>query len=264
MLSVEMTPRLLGFEISGTYHDLDELYDAIWDLTVPEYDSPEDPRPQGTPDEATMSTRLLALCYDLRMAKEGNRNVELTDSGMSSHLKEAWPEVYQEHNVTFSVEVLYPEAMYEALALVYLSDRRERYLSGNDTYYSLGRTRDKYLLDKSNAIVHNYLARLLAAVEKKATPARYRKVIKDVCAHHHNLPDLYQQWVDEQNFEYADTAPEKRAERLSIVVRRLANFDNDESYRSLKEDIDTYARNHNTWRENVRITGDYESLYCDW
>lgn len=264
MLTVEMTPRLLGFKISGTHKDLDELYDAIWDLTVPDVHFENDPRPPGTADEVIMSTRVMALCYDLRKAYEGARNIELTDSGMHECLKEAWPEVFQEHNVTFSVEVLYPEAMYEALALVYLSDRRDRYLSGNASPSSRDKKRETFLLDKPNAVVRNYLTRLLAAVESKATPARYRKIAKDVCAQRPNIPKLYQQWIDVQNIDFVNTAPEKRAERLSIVVRNLANFDCDQTYRDMKRRVDKLVREHNTWRGNVRVTENYGNYVFEW
>lgn len=264
MLTVEMTPRLLGFKVSGTHKDLDELYDAIWDLTVPDIHFDDDPRPAGTADEIIMSTRVLALCYDLRKAYEGARNIELTGSGMHECLKEAWPEVYQEHNVTFSVEVLYPEAMYEALALVYLSDRRERYLSDNASPHERDKVRETFLLDKSNLIVRNYLARLLAAVEKRATPARYEKIIRDVCAPRHNVPELYQQWVDVQNVEYALATPKRRAQRLGTVVHNLAAFDKDRTYRELREDVDAYAREHGISRDSVQVAKDDEELDYEW
>ena len=115
--------------------------------------------PPGTADE------IIILCYDLRKAYEGVRTIELTSSGMHPCHEEIRPDVYQERNVTFSVEVLYPEDMYEALALVYLSDRRDRYLSGNVSPYDRDKKRETFPPDRSNAVVRNYLARLLAAVE---------------------------------------------------------------------------------------------------
>ena len=51
MLSVEMTPNLLGFKIGGDYDDLNELYDAVWALTVADGDFPDDERLPGTADE---------------------------------------------------------------------------------------------------------------------------------------------------------------------------------------------------------------------
>ena len=82
MLEVEMTPNLLGFKISGDYDALNELYDAIWELTIADDDFPDDERMRGSENEQIMSTRLLALCYDIRHAYQGSRGIELVGSGM--------------------------------------------------------------------------------------------------------------------------------------------------------------------------------------
>lgn len=92
ILKVVMTPQLLGFKVTGDYDDLDELYDAVWALTVEDEDFPTGDRPKGNADERTMSTRLLALCYDLRHRMQGDRSVGLISSGMYDELAK-WHEV---------------------------------------------------------------------------------------------------------------------------------------------------------------------------
>jgi len=42
MFDVEMTPNLLGIKISGSYDDLDQLYDSIWDLCLTDGDYSDD------------------------------------------------------------------------------------------------------------------------------------------------------------------------------------------------------------------------------
>ena len=124
MLKVTMTPNLLGFKIAGDYDDLNELYDAVWALSIADGDFPDDERMRGDDDELIMSTRLLALCYDIRHAYQGARNIEFVSSGMNEWSAKSQGLQLVEKNVSFSVEVLYPEAMYEALVLNYLVAKR--------------------------------------------------------------------------------------------------------------------------------------------
>ena len=95
-------------------------------------------------------------------------------------------------------------------------------------------------------------------------PARFRKIAEDVCAPRRDLPKLYQQWVDVQNLDHMDTTAEKRAKRLSIVVRSLADFDRDQTYQDLKQEVDEYAREYGIHRENVRITESHENYTLKW
>ena len=51
MLKVEMTPKLLGFKVTGDYHELDEPYDAVWSVTMTG-DLGDEGHELGTPDQA--------------------------------------------------------------------------------------------------------------------------------------------------------------------------------------------------------------------
>ena len=70
MLTVKMTPHLLGFEIVGDYAELNSLYDAIHSLVGDIDDG------RYSMSEAIACERLLALCYDLRHASMGDRYAE--------------------------------------------------------------------------------------------------------------------------------------------------------------------------------------------
>ena len=76
MLTVTMTPHLLGFAVTGDYDELNNLYDAVHTLVG---DLDDGALSMG---EAIARERLLALCYDLRHASMGNRSVRMIDNGM--------------------------------------------------------------------------------------------------------------------------------------------------------------------------------------
>ena len=65
MLSVKTTENLTGVTISGTYWDLNALYDALSNVIGEEGSYPE--------FEACW-LRVLGLCYDIRHAYQGDRN----------------------------------------------------------------------------------------------------------------------------------------------------------------------------------------------
>lgn len=264
MLKISMTPNLLGFKIAGDYNDLNELYDAVWNLSISDGEFPDDPRPSGSIDEILMSTRLLALCYDLRHAYQGDRNIELVDSGLGAWAVEQRDLPFVEKNVEFSVEVLYPEAMYEAMVLVYLSSRRtHQFTAGLSRRTGFGDS-VAVLLDKDICTARLYIAKLLSAVEIEATPGRAMRIrnkLEDDCS---MIPGLYQQWVDVLNEDYVMMSRKKRAESLSTIVRDLAEFHRNEQYLGLAADVAQFTLNMGISRDNVRIPGLYEWDNPEW
>lgn len=264
MLRVEMTPKLLGFKISGDWDDLNELYDAIWELTIADDDFPDDKRLRGNVDEIIMSTRLLALCYDIRHAYQGSRNIELVHSGMSEEDAHYHGVPFVERNVVFSVEVLYPEAMYEVLVLSYLIQKRRSALAGRQTYWSVLVEDEKTLFDKQACVVRAYQAKLLEAVEKRATPGRFARIRKELAGGYHSIPRLYQQWVDILNNDHATRTEKQRAEGMSTVVRDMTHCLEHDQYIELVRDVNAYAESHGVTRDNVEVPGLYGWGDIDW
>ena len=259
MLKVEMTPNLLGFKIGGTYGDLDELYDAIWVLTIADDDFPDDKRMRGMQDEQMMSVRLLALNSDIRHAYQGSRNIELEDSGMHEWDAEYRELPLAEKNVVFSVEVLYPEAMFEALALNYLLAKRASRLDGKKTMHAFDGWPGHALLDGPSSIVRMYLGKLLGAVEKEATPGRYARIRKALSDDYYMISSLYSQWIDIINADYVQMTRKQRAEGLSTVVRDLVEFWRNPEYLDLTADVDAAAKRYGTTRDDIMIPN-----ICDW
>lgn len=258
MLKVRMTPNLLGFRIAGSYDDLDELYDAIWSLTIADDDFPDDERMRGNVDELIMSTRLLALCYDIRHAYQGSRNIELVESGMSEWDAEAHGLPYVQKNVEFSVEVLYPEAMYEVLVLNYLIEKRVDQLKRGKTYRWADRDSREAWFETSICIVRSYVSKLYDAVAKVATSGRSSRIRKELAEGYYLVAGMYQQWVDVLNEDYAHMNRKQRSEALSTIVRDLAKYYHHEQYHEIADDIDKFADEHGISRDNVQIPGLYE------
>ena len=264
MLKVTMTPNLLGFKIAGDYDDLNELYDAVWALSIADGDFPDDERMRGDDDELIMSTRLLALCYDIRHAYQGARNIEFVSSGMNEWSAKSQGLQLVEKNVSFSVEVLYPEAMYEALVLNYLVAKRANLFAGYSTYHLLLGDSEKVLFDENICVVRTYVAKLLSAVAREATAGRYSRIRKELGGEYHLIEGLYQQWVDVLNEEFVHMSRKQRAESLSVIVRDLAEYYRSVQYREMAADINRFADQNGVLRDDVRIPGLYEWDEPEW
>ena len=251
MLNVDMTPNRLGFKVTGDYDALDELYDAVWALTVADDDF-ETARTPGTPDEQIMSTRLLALCYDIRHAYQGDCGIELVDSGMTETLAEWHRLPYVEKNAAFSFNVLYPEAMYQLMALNYLIDRRKRLIAKKAPSDALHA--EESMLDPAICTVRSYQSRLMEALKTVASKGRFSRIREYAYAGYDSMPRVYGQWVDVINCDYAFMTPKKRLEELSTVVRDIAECRRHDQYRDMVEKIDERALSLGCPREDIVVS----------
>ena len=251
MLQVDMTPNHLGFKISGDFDALDELYDAVFALTVS--DDLDEGRSEGTPGEQLMCTRLLALCYDIRHACQGSRGVEFVYSGMHEEHARVLELPFVEKNVVFSVEIIYPEAMYEIMVLNYLIYRRENILSNQKPYRTAWEENATVLLDPTICTVRYFQSRLLEAVGSVVSTGRFSRIRKQVNTNYHYTPYMYTQWLDLIDSDFASMTPKQRLEGMSTVVRDLADFSYNEQYKGLVKSIDKYAEKEAISRANVEI-----------
>lgn len=230
ILKVEMTPQLLGFKVTG-----------------------DGDRPKGNADERTMSTRLLALCYDLRHCMQGDRSVGFTSSGMYDELAK-WHEVpLVEKNVVYSFNVLYPEAIFEILVMNYLIEKRQMLLQGRSKHC----WPDRSLLDPAICTVHRYQSLVLSAAEKAASKGRFGKIRDLASDYHPSLPRMFTQWIDLLNYDWAYFNRKQRVENMSLTVRDIAYCFHNASYLDLVVDIDRCVREQGGRRDDYTIRDEW-------
>lgn len=249
MLSVKMTPHLLGIEIMGDYDELNRLYDAIWELAGHDYD------PQLSTQEAIMCERLLALCYDLRHAYMGSRNIRMEENGMTRETAE-WLGISLPplNNLYYSVEVLYPEAMYEVMVLGHLVDVRRAELIKKKSFSAFEANDPRVLFDPSCAMVTYYQSLVMEAVCAVTSENTFSRIRKQVTKGYHMMPNMYTQWMDVIDCDWCYLSAEKRKSKLSTVVRDIADFWNDKEYRDMRVGIDEYMRESGAALANVRLS----------
>lgn len=106
ILQTKPTEHLMGITIQGDYNDFSELVDSIYSII-------------GLGEESDdmyygVKNRLLGICYDIRHAYQGDRNVVLVDNNMDKDKMKWHEQITPEQNVYYSVEVLLPKAIFVA------------------------------------------------------------------------------------------------------------------------------------------------------
>lgn len=261
MLSVNMTPKLLGFEIKGDYDELNRLYDAVWELVGTDYDD----NPRLSMQDAIMRERLLALCYDLRHAYMGTRNVRMEENGMDREraalLGISLPPL---NNLYYSVEVLYPEAMYEIMVLGRILDERRAKLIKRASFHSVDANDPRVLFDQPCAMVVYYQSLVVQAVRERVSPNAFSRIRKQVAEGFSRVPEMYTQWIDVLNCKWCFLPEDKRKSKLGTFARDVSDFWSNQEYRGLKAGIDEYVRENGAVRANVGVADAVYPEEYDW
>lgn len=257
MLQVEMTPNLLGLTVKGDHSDLDALYDAVWDLVGRGEVDPAD----ISDGLGIMKERLLALCYDLRHACRGDRGVELVDSGMGEWAAQASGVPLQESNVAYAFKVVYPEAVYDVMALGCLIRRRTSALARKTPYRRRADDLGFAMTDPSSCEAMRFASLVLEAIGRRATPGRFTRIREYVVEGALGIPLMYTQWLDVITADYAGMSEKRRLESMSIVARDMVEFYCNYQYMDIVDDVDGFASQNGCSRANVRVV-DYPDLDC--
>ena len=249
-----MTPHLLGIEVLGDYDELNRLYDSVWELVGYDYDSDS----RVSMREAIMRERLLSLCYDLRHAYMGSRNVRMEENGMTREQSE-WLGISLPplNNLYYSVEILYPEAMYEVMALGHLIDARRAQLVKKSSFSPYDADDPRVLFDPACAMAAYYQSLVLEAVRKAVSANTFSRIRKQVAAGIVIVPTMYPQWMDQLNCDWCRFSADKRKSKLSTTVRDISDFLNNQEYLNMMYGIDSYMRETGAVLANVRL-GDVE------
>ena len=99
MIYATPTQNLTGICLEGEYLDFYEMVESIYRMTGLE-DDYYDPY-------WGVKNRLLGLCYDLRHAYQGDREVDFVDNGVDEQIEKWHGKILPKENVHFKVNVLF-------------------------------------------------------------------------------------------------------------------------------------------------------------
>lgn len=249
MIRMEMTPNFTGVKISGTQEEFEEIVDAIYELIPDELS--EDSR------YYVISNRILGMCYDIRHAFMGDREIEIVRDKTPEHLVDKDLPVEQTSFVV-SDNFLYPELCYVVMALDVVIEYRMRKLSKN----RFMEHRDAQVRwDRTILLMRLFQSTFIDCMEKALTPKSFARLRNLIDGGGDRIQLMYGQYLDLKNFEFIDMTPEKRKTGLSVVVKRLVEYQNDPMYHALADSLQRGAEEHGASPHELQFDGlDYPDV----
>ncbi len=247
MIFIKDTPNLTGVTISGDYDDLNNLVDALHQITISDYDDKH-------LQYVEISTRVLGLCYDIRHAYQGDREVELVKNHMTEDKMKWHSLIVPKSNVYYSCNCLYPEMFLVMLALNSLVELRIRDLTKSRYIYK--EAMDKNVIwDDVIATIRLFQAEFAKCVQgtlSKATFVRWLNVMNSINI---NIRDIAGQYIDMLNIKYIGMSKEKRLKNLSAIAKRIAQFSDDDTHMEIKEVVMKAAREYKCQPGAIKLQG---------
>lgn len=247
MLRIEDTKNMIGITIHGDYEDLKALHRAISDYLTFYYEHQE----AGMPNHCYET--ILGLCYDIRHAYQGDRNIESVDNNheniamMASCIYDIDEKAtqrtrnkYKHGNLYFNVEVLYPWAIYYLYILQAISDDLYRTSWFKDDKWGY----TEYRAEKDLAMI-NLFIQLLWKKLAENLPKEVTKTIWEYSRtyihkeYYFDYPDLYIEWLCQY---WVNQFKNKmgRSEVLPLLCLEMSSLLDEDEFEH-QESVDTCA-----------------------
>lgn len=270
MFTIKTTENNLGVIISGDFNDINELYTAMGNLVgyegqIKNYEG--------------VSLRILGICYDLRHAFMGDREIQMVHSGINDEIKKWHGKLYPDYNLYYSVNILWIEAVFSVLALEDLiniaTDKKlsKKYINEVEPFFHSDDEEENKKIEEriknekeirlpyDIAIIRMYKEAVWVALSEVVGINRYRRLKK--AANEENnyyyktlrYVGFCTQYLDVLNSKYIDTRPEKRDTLLASSIRKLIKLDSE--YYDIESDIKNYAMKNDISYLDVRLDVDY-------
>jgi len=249
MLYVVNTPQNAGVSIYGDYWDLETLYDALHEITGEEG--------ENISYEACR-LRVLGVCYEIRHALMGDREIESFDNGIDQEKMKRMSVIMPEKNIYYKFNMLWPELLFVTMAL---NDFIMIYARKQTKGRSALELNSKNIWDKYISCVCLFQSSVALCIKEtiaeKAAARTINLMNKDYCW----LDNYITQYVDLLNYRFINMEPEKRFKNISIMAKRMA--EKGDEYQQLKKEVADAAEKHHTVADNIRITLDFPEE-IDW
>ena len=245
MIKIRNTNNLVGITILGDYEDLSALRDALYYYTELFLSN------QDHPDAYDCQQSILGLCYDIRHAYQGDRDFEAVPNNaeniailaeciyeidpVSKESIESSRKTFGHGNLYFSVDILYPWAIYYLYVLQAITD-----IPCDQSWFEkLDYPYDEYQAEHDMALIQ-YSVQLLWGCVKTVLPPRVFKALWDYTRtfshtdYYISCPDLYLQWLSHY-WASKKQSRETRVSLLPMLFLELSSIDPEDEDSLLEE-----------------------------
>ncbi|MEW6624392.1 MAG: hypothetical protein AB1420_14925 [Bacillota bacterium] len=247
MLIIKNTENLAGVSISGDFYDLDKLVDAFHTITIDEF-------AEKHTKHIRISTRVLGLCYDVRHALQGDREVELLDNGLDEEKMKFHSIITPKTNVYYKCNYLYPEMFFVMLALNELVKIRYKELSKSRSYFTDAFDKNA-IWDDTIATIRAFQGEFMKCVKELLTENSFARWLKLMNSDYIYIQNIAGQYIDLLNIKYIAMDKEKRLKNFNKIAKRIVDFSNDTDHNEIKKVVVEAAKEYGCCEGNIRIQG---------
>lgn len=231
MIKVKLTKNYTGFEISGTYNDFNELYDALRTFI--------EGKENTTFMQEDMDNYILGFLYDLRHAYQGDRHVYTTSNGLTDEVKEFYGiKKSVQENVYFSFEYLLTDLFVDAFLFKRLVQKRNRKIE---------------LFDIQYGIVSSFFGKVLQSLKEIISEVQLEEIQQLLIDYNINDKSFYHQWYSLIAFEYIKMSKTRHKKELLAVLEALVNPYQMPEYKKFVKDINQFAKEQNCLTSFVQL-----------
>lgn len=250
MLFVKNTPNNTGVAIYGDCLDFDALYDSLHAIVG---DEEEFEHYDGA------RIRILAICYDLRHALMGGREIEFVDNGMDKDKMRILGIITHDKNIYLKINVLWPELLFVITALNDFVRLYARKQSKNSYQMMLDK---RNIWDNTIAQVRLFQAAIGICIKEVVSPASYSRMMNLM---NHDYPwtgGYIMQYLDILNSRFIDMDKEKRLKSIPTLAKRLN--EHDKEYFAIKDVVLDGARELGCSAEEIRLNDSAYQEEINW
>lgn len=245
MIFVKNTPNNTGVAIYGDYMDFANLYEALHTVV-------------GNEDEFVdcdaARIRVLGVCYDIRHALMGDREIEFVDNGMDEEKKRRLSVLAPDKNIYLKIYVLWPEMLFVTMALNEFLGLYAKKLA--KTRYSIDLfTESKVIWDMSIAQVRMLQAAVIDCLKQTITEGAYARMLNVMNRGYVCIDRYITQYLDILNSRFIKMNSEKRLKNLSTIAKRIV--ERGQEYRDLEFQLREEAKKYNCNVDDLRLDLDF-------
>jgi len=250
MIQVKNTPNYAGVAINGDFYDFEALYESFHTIVGEEWEWEE---------YEGVRLRVLGICYDIRHALMGHREVAFVENGLDEYKMKQLSVIANDKNIYLTFNVLWPEALFVLMALndfIKVYARKQ----AKDKYYALIDYRN--IWDPSIAMVRSFQAAIANCMKETIPETSINRVFK-LMYHDYSWADNYAtQYLDELNCRFIEMEAEKRIKNITIMAKRIA--EKGREYQAVNEAVLKAAREYNCHMTEIRMSSPGYPEFIEW
>ncbi|QQK78788.1 hypothetical protein HUG20_01955 [Salicibibacter cibi] len=243
MIYIKSTQNYAGVSIYGDFFDFEALYDALHIVV-------------GDEDEfiryEQVRLRVLAVCYDIRHALLGGRDIAFVENGMDEGKMKSFSTITSDKNVYLCANVLWPEVLFVTMALNDFISLYAQKLTKTNINFLMDK---KLMWDAAIAQVKGFQAAVIKCLKENVSDAAFRRTINLMSKDHTWFGGYATQYLDLLNIRFLDMDVEKRKKNITIMAKRLAEYG--QEYLEVKDEVERAAREYECAVENISLVLDY-------